>query len=231
MIETLFAIVITAVVLAIVVPITLVWLLVRQVRRTRVVRGLRAARRAANVDPKTVPGGGAPLLRPWSSLAFDAAAARERFVHVAASVPPGPLASSLAQAVREVDEAVADARRLAHEGSAIDRAHREVCAALARQRKRARRTPAAPDDLAGDLLASTAAQQASAQRLEQARRDTLCQLQLLVARLAELNAHALELTTVARLPQGDIGLSIAQRLAALQQATAEVERLTPAGVR
>lgn len=231
MIEVLVSIAITMLVVMVVVPLTLVWLLVRQVRRTRMMRRLRAVRRAAASVPKTVQGGGATLLRPWSSLASDAVASRQRFVRLAGSVSPGPLAGSLAAAVREVDDAVADARRLAQEGSEIDRAHREVCAALVQQRRRARRVPAAPTALAGDLAASTRAQQASAARLEEARRQVLCQLQLLVSRLAELHAHALELTTVGRLPHGDAGLSIAQRLAALQQATAEVGHLDPVGVR
>ena len=227
MIEMLVAVAITMLVLAVVVPLTVMWLLVRQVRRSRAMRLLRAARAGAHRTPaRAAAGGAAPLLRPWSRLAADADAARSRFAATVTQTRPGPLRDRLADVLREVDEAAADAQRLAREGSNADRARREVSAALARQRKRSRAAGAASGDVATDLLASTRAQQASADRLGEASRQTLCQLQLVVARLEELTAHTLELTMATPLPHQRLALSsIADHVAALREATAEVDEL------
>ena len=226
MLETLVAVMITVMVLAVLVPLTLAWLLVRQIRRSRALRRLRAARRSAYRSPaRTVAGGAAPLLRPWQRLAGDAQAARERFAATVEQMAAGPLRSRLTDVLREVDVAVADAQRLAREGSNTDRAHREVLGALARQRKRNRSAPAA-GDLAHDLHASARAQQASADRLGEASRQTLCQLQLVIARLDELTATTLELTMGTSLPHQQLALSsIAEHVAALREATTEVEAL------
>lgn len=227
MIEMLVAVAITMLVLVVVVPLTVVFLLVRQVRRSRAFRRLRAARARVHTAPvRAAAGGAAPLLRPWNRLATDAAAARDRFAATVAQTPAGPLRSRLNDVLGEVDEAVNDAQRLAREGSNADRARREVSAALARQRKRNRSAGAASVDLAHDLLVSTRAQQASADRLGEASRQTLCQLQLVVARLEELTAHTLELTMGTPLPHQRVALSsIADHVAALREATAEVEEL------
>ena len=228
MFEMLVTVLLTLLVLAVVVPVTIGWLLVRQVRRTRAYRRLRAARAAApRVVPRVSAGGEAPLLRPWNRLAAEAVVARDRFVRTVGQAPPGPLRDRLAEVAREVDEAVADAQRLAREGSATQRAQREVATAVAQQRRRSRSLARASADLATDLLASTRAQEASAQRLGEASNHALCQLQLVVARLAELTAHALELTTGASLTHERLAVSsLADHVAALREATADVEVLT-----
>ena len=227
MIEMLVAVAITMLVLAVMVPLTVVWLLVRQVRRSRSFRRLRAARARVRTAPvRAVAGGAAPLLRPWNRLAVDATHARERFVRTVEQVPPGPLRSRLTDVAREVDAAVADAQWLAREGSATDRAYREVSAALTQQRRRSRSLTAAPADLAHDLLASTRAQRASAQRLEHASQQSLCQLQLIVARLHELTAHTLELSMGTHVTPDRLAVSsLADHVAALREATAEVEQI------
>jgi hypothetical protein len=164
------------------------------------------------------------LGRPWQPLLSQAAAARERFRRVVDQCADGPLAESLRSALVEVDGAVSEARRLAESGARNDRAHRDVLAALGAQRRQHGRSVALDPDLELPLAQATAAQHASAERLAAAARSDLAQLQLVVARLHELTAHALELSTGA---PGHVDLeatlSIADRLTALRLATAEVE--------
>lgn len=224
MLEAFVAIVITLVVLAVAVPLFLCFLLVRQVSRTRVGSWL-FGRSAHYVPPRISRRGSsaAPLLRrQWALLAADAAAAGERFHRAAAQVPRGPLHSALASARPEVDDAVREAQRLAVQGDRTERAYREIMSALDRQRRR-RRGPQGPADLVASLDSVTQAQHESAERLAAASRAQLCQLQLVVARLHGLTAHALELATLDRTPQLSASSSIADRLAALRLATAEIE--------
>lgn len=250
MLDSLIALALTFGVLAVLVPLGLCYLLARQVAPIRPLRmmllvmgltlvggpfglaiGLlwaaslqrRWRTTAAHAgSPYPVAGG---LGRPWTSLLADAAAARDRFHRVIDDVPEGPLRSSLRNAIPEVDEAVAEAQRLAGQGHQTERAHRDVMTALEGQRRRRRRSPALTAELERSLQDATRAQHESAERLAAAVRRDLSQLQLVVARLHELTAHSLELTTSsmarAALPAD---LSIADRLAALRLATEEVEQ-------
>lgn len=246
----LIALSVTIGVLALLVPLGLCYLLARQVAPIRPLRmmllvmgltlvggpiglgvgllwaaSLQRRWRAAGSGVGSRHGGPVSLGRPWSSLVADAAAARERFHRVVDGMPDGPLRSSLRNAVPEVDEAVAEAQRLAGQGHRTERAHRDVMAALDAQRRRRRRSPTLSPDLERSLQDATRAQHESAERLAAAMRRDLSQLQLVVARLHELTAHSLELTASsmarAALPTD---LSIADRLAALRLATEEVEQ-------
>lgn len=248
--ETLMTLVVTFAVLAVLVPLGLCYLLARQVAPIRPLRmmllvmgltlvggpiglgvGLllaaslqrrwRAAAMAAGPG-RTQTG---TLNRQWRSLVGDAVAAQERFRTMIDSVPAAPLRQSLRNAMPEVQEAVAEARRLAEQGDRTERAHRDVLAALESQRRRRRRSPTLAADLERSLQDATRAQHETAERLAAAARRDLAQLQLVVARLHELTAHGLELATAATVPAELPGeLSIADRLAALRMATEEVEQ-------
>ena len=227
MIEALLAIAAVVVVLAIVLPLTLAILLLRQLSRSRLgswalaILGLRRRQR------RRLRGGGAPpvhasLRRQWALLARDAEAAGARFAAATAGVADGPLRAALRDALAEVDEAVSDAQRLAVEGDRTERAYRDILAAIDGQRRH-HRAARGPVDVEKALAAATQAQHESAERLAAASRAQLCQLQLVVARLHGLTAHALELTTLDRTPQVPAAFSIEDRLVALRLATAEVE--------
>lgn len=225
MLEIFITVALTILVLAVIVPLALLYLLLRQVLRSpRVNRlfGRRLPGRGRRRSPEPMPAVG----RPWSLLAADAEAARDRWRATVDIIAPGPLRTALREAAAEVDVAVAEAHRLAGEGSHLERAHREVMTALDQQRRRSRRGPVAPPDLADSLAASTAAQYASAQRLGEARERGLCQLQLVVARLDELTASTLELAAP-RSPAQPVAVAsaIADRVAALREATAEVDSI------
>lgn len=252
MLEALLAVAVTAVVLALLIPLGLVYLLARQVVPVRPMRtvllvlictfawpqspllglvaGLLLAtllqhrwlRRRRNREPFKVaitPG----LGRQWASLLRDAGAARDRFTSTVAAMPAGPLRDRLWHARAEVDQAVAEAQQLAERGSRTERAQRDVLTALDAQRRRGRRGPALSPDLEHSLQAATRAQHQSAERLGAAARRDLCQLQLVVARLHELTAHALELATATHMAELPAPCSIGDQLAALRMATAEVE--------
>lgn len=232
MLEALITVTITLLILAVLVPMALTYLLLRQVWRSPLVRRLtgrpHAVRLRRSKDAPVSPAPAVRLGRRWGQLVHDAEVARRRFVAAVETFADGPLRATLLDALREVDEAVADARRLAIQGDRTDRAHRDVVAALEMQRRRARRA-APPSDLEVDLEASTSAQRDSAERLAAAVRRDLCQLQLVVARLHELTAHTLELTALTTGQQQlTAASSIADRLAALRVATDEVERLATA---
>ena len=251
MLETLIAVAVTFGVLAVLVPLGLCYLLARQVAPIRPLRmmllvmgltlvggpvglglGLLLAttlqRRWRAAAVQAAPGVGMPagLGRHWAAHVADATAARERFVRVVDDLQPGPLYDSLRGATGEVDEAVAEVRRLAEQGSRTERAHRDVLAALEAQRRRRHRSPSLAADLERSMQDATRAQHESAERLAGAARRDLAQLQLLVARLHELTAHALELTTAPARAALPAELSIADRLAALRLATEEVEQVT-----
>lgn len=234
MLEAFLAVTITLVIVAVVVPLALAYLLVRQIWRSPLVRRItgQPVRTAVRLRaPGSVPAP-APvpvrLGRQWGQLVHDADVARRRFAAAVETFPDGPLRATLADALREVDESVADAQRLAIQGDKADRAHRAVVTALDTQRRRARRS-VPPADLEAHIAASTRAQRDSAERLAAAVRRDVCQLQLVVARLHELTAHTLELTALTSGQQQlTAATSIADRLAALRIATDEVERLATA---
>lgn len=250
MLDTLIAIAVTFAVLAVLVPLGLCYLFTRQVAPIRPLRtmllvmaftlvagpiglvlGLLLAtslQRRWRAEMGHLAAGHAPpagLRRPWAPLVADATAAADRFRSVIDGVAEGPLRNSLRSAVAEVDEAVAEAHRLAERGNRTDHAHRDVLTALDAQRRRRRRSPALAADLERSLQDATRAQHESAERLAASARRDLSQLQLVVARLHELTAHTLELATTsdvhAALPAD---LSIVDRLAALRLATEEVEQ-------
>lgn len=209
---------------SVIVPLVLCFLLARQVSRSRVGSWI-FGRKPNDVASRTSRRGATPqpaLRRQWAQLAHDASTAGARFHRAAAQVPPGPLHAALKSARLEVDEAVREARRLAVQGDRTERAYRDILAALDSQRRR-RRGPQGPADLLASLEDVTRAQHESAERLSVASRAQLCQLQLVVARLHGLTAHALELSTLDRMPQLSASSSIADRLAALRLATAEIE--------
>lgn len=230
MLSTLVALLIVIMVAAVVVPLALCYLLIRQVRsarlrRRRVVQSLPGAvgRRGRPGTPPTP----IRLRRQWASLLADAHEARARFARAVTHAEAGPLRTTLVAAGAEVDAAVAEAERLATAGDRIQRSHREVLAALGRQRRR-RRAGAGLGEFDASLEAATQAQHASAERLAAASAQTLCQLQLVVARLSELTAHTCELTSTAALPQLSPADSVAERLFALREASAELEYLARA---
>jgi hypothetical protein len=250
MLDTLIALAVTFGVLAVLVPLGLCYLFARQVAPIRPLRmmllvlgltliagpvGLVIGAAAVAVLQRRWRGAAAPysarqagpsgLGRHWASLVRDAVAAQERYCTMVDAVPDGPLRHSLRNAVPEVHQAVAEARRLAEQGDRTERAHREILAGLEIQRRRRGRSPALAGDLERSLQEATRAQHASAERLAAAARRDLSQLQLVVARLHELTAHGLELATTTAIPAELPGaLSIADRLSALRMATEEVEQ-------
>lgn len=256
MLNTLVAIAVTFGVLALLVPLGLCYLLARQVAPIRPLRmmllvmGLTLVGGAVGLGPvglglglllaatlqrrwrtaalQGAPGSRVPsgLGRHWAAHVADANAARDRFVRVLDDLQPGPLRDSLRAATAEVDDAVAEVRRLAEQGSRTDRAHRDVLAALDAQRRRRHRAPTLAADLEHAMQDATRAQHESAERLAAAARRDMSQVQLLVARLHELTAHALELTTTPKAAALPAELSIADRLGALRLATEEVEQVT-----
>ena len=250
MLDTVIAILVTFAVLAVLVPLGLCYLLARQVAPIRPLRmmllvmGLTLVGGPVGLLVGLVIAGGlqrrwraeagyaaaaglapAGLGRQWAALVRDAVAARDRYRSILEAGPDGPLRHTLRDAVPEVEEALAEAYRLAEHGSRTERAHRDVLASLDAQRRRRRRAPALSADLERSLHDATRSQHESAERLAASARSDLAQLQLVVARLHELTAHALELTTAsttaAALPAD---LSIADRLSALRMATEEVEQ-------
>lgn len=225
MLEALFTLFVIFVVVAVVVPLALTYLLIRQVLRARLVRRLLAlpARRGSSAPGHPVNTTGGGLGRQWAQLVHDAAAARDRYCRVVDDLQPGPLQSTLRAAVADVDAAVAEAHRLAHQGCRTERAHRDVVAALDRQRKRSRRAGAAPSELESSLHAATRAQHESAERLAAAARREMGQLQLVSARISELTAHAFELAATSRTPELPTASLVADQLAARRLATVEVE--------
>lgn len=235
MLDAFILIVITVMILAVLVPLALMFLLLRQLSRSRLVRrltllllGQRVAR--PRVQPRrSQPVPAARLGRRWALLVADADRARQRFHSTVLNFADGPLRQALGDTAAEVDDAVAEAQRLASQGDRTDRAHRDVVAALDLQRRRARRSSGMAADLEVSLAAATRAQQETAGRLAAATARDLCQLQLVVARLHELTAHTLELATMASAPQQlTAAASIADRVAALRLATAEVQNVAPA---
>ena len=187
-------------------------------------RQRRAAARRRRVATTSVPTG---LNRQWGSLVTDAAAAADRYRAAIAPAKDGPLRDSLVEAAAEVDQAVEEASRLAMQGYRTERAHRDVLAALDAQRRRNRPAARLPMDLEESLQAATRAQHESAERLAASAHHDRCQLELLVARLHELAGHALELTT-ASASTSATNLSMADRVAALRLATAELDATTTA---
>jgi F0F1-type ATP synthase membrane subunit b/b' len=221
MFEALIAVFATMFVLAVVIPLALCFLLLRQLSRTRAGRwvlGTHARPRGAG-GAAGVPSG---LRRQWAVLAGDAAAAGQRFSRAADQVQPGPLRAALEAARPEVDDAVAEAQRLAVQADRTERAYRDILAGLDSQRRR-RRAPFGPAEVEASLAAATRAQHESAERLLAASQAQLGQLQLVVARLHGLTAHALELSALANTPALPASVSIDERLTALRLATAEVE--------
>lgn len=229
MVEALLTLVAIVLIAAVIVPLALCYLLVRQVRRSRAVRlARRALTGRAAPAPQTRRGRAAPtaptgLGRQWALLVADAHNARARFHQALSAAGSGPLHATLLEAAAEVDTAVAEAQRLAVQGDRTDRAQREVLRALDGQRRRRRSAQHAPADVIRSLDEATRAQHASAERLALATRATLCQLQLVVARLHELTAHTLELNALTATTGPSAAASVAERLAALRLASEEVE--------
>ena len=226
------AILLVVIMVMVLVPLTLAFLFLRQLSRTRLVGRVAILvfgrpvatrrRRAPQPEPAHTPRMG----RQWALLAGDADRARQRFHSTVVNFADGPLRAALGNAGAEVDEAVSEAQRLAWQGDRTDRAHRDVIAALDLQRRRARRSHGMAADLEVSLAAATRAQQETAARLAAATARDLCQLQLVVARLHELTAHTLELATMASAPQQlTAASSIADRVAALRIATEEVHTM------
>jgi hypothetical protein len=223
LLEGFFFVLIASLVVAVAVPLTLVYLLVRQIRKGRRVRSGARRLRTTPVIPTPALG------RRWAALVREAVSAGERYGDAIGRVRPGPLRDSLDGAADEVAAAVAEARRLAVQGDRTERAHRDVLAALDRQRRQRRRGPRLVAGLEASLDAAAQAQADSAARLAAAATRDHAQLQLIVARLHELTAHALELQTMASTPALEPGsVSVAERLAALRAATAELDQAVTA---
>ena len=226
MLEGLLTLAAIVVIVAVIVPLALCYLLIRQVLRSRTGRLVRSVVRGRRA-PAPVRGGSAVppagLGRQWALLVADAYNARARFHRALAATGTGALHATLLDAAAEVDAAVADAERLAVQGDRTDRAQREVLRALDGQRRRRRSAQHAPAEVIRSLDEATRAQHASAERLAAATRSTLSQLQLVVARLHELTAHTLELNALTTTTQTSAAASVAERLAALRLATEEVE--------
>lgn len=249
LLETLIAWTVSVAVIAVLVALALCYLLTRQVVRVRPLRtmlvvlgftlvggpiglliGLGVAavlqrRWSSQLPAASARPAPAGLARPWAGLVGDAAAARERFCQTVEGLADGPLRDGLRDIRHDVDRALAEARRLAEQGDRTQRAHRDIERTLDAQRRRARRSGAKGGGLTDPALQSSIqAQHASAERLAAAARRDLNRLQVVVARLHELTAHALELSTISRTTELEATTSITDRVAALRVATAEVEQ-------
>lgn len=226
MADGVLAFLIVVVSVAILVPLALCYLLVRQVLRSPLVVRVRTRLApAAHVRGGTAPRGvpSVALGRQWALLYADALQARDRYDATVGGLRKGPLRDTLAAAEREVDIAVGEAQRLAMLGTRTERAQREILAALDSQRRRRRRGLAAPNEVVVSLDAAARAQHESAERLAESTRLTLSQLQLVVARLYELSAHTLELSALADSPPLSATTSVADSIAALRAASEEVQ--------
>ena len=214
--EFLALMMLTIVVFAVAIPLTLIFLVMRQVRRAR--RRRFGPRRGPAVTPSP------RLDRRWARLRREAVVAAQRYEAAVAGVAPGPLRDSLHAARDEVAVAVAEAQRLAEHANSTERAQRQVLAALRVQQRRQQRLGDVGADVRGPLLAATQAQRDSLARLTATLQRDEQQLQMVLARLNELVAHALELC--AGVPSLDAPgvTSAADHLAALRAATAELAR-------
>lgn len=244
MVEVLVTFIVVAVTLAVLVPVGLGYLLLRQVRMVRPLActvvmllglamgpvGLLAAtagicwvqwdgRRGAG---RPRPPSASPRLgRAWAVPLREACAAGERCHRAVATAAAGPLRDRLDDLLADVDRAVGEAERLAVRGSDIAGARREVDVALARQRRGGR-----AEGAIGDALA---AQEASAARLRAAEDAELGRLHVLVARLQQLAAQIVELTVLPAPEPGALA-ELNDEVAALQAATHEVA-MADAGLR
>lgn len=246
MLDTILALGLTMALVALLLPLGLLYLFTRQVAPHRPLRtflivlgctllggpfGLGASllwavadqRRAARRNRRRqspVPLG---VGRDWSALVRDAAAAAHRYHMAIAPVAEGPLRDTLHEAAAEVDQAVEEARRLAIQGDRTERAHRDMLKSLDGQRRRGRSSGALPADLEASLRSATQAQYESAERLAAAARRDRCQLEVMVARLHELAGHAVELSAGDPVAAIAPTLSLADRVSALRLATAELD--------
>ncbi|MPZ74609.1 MAG: hypothetical protein GEU74_15550 [Nitriliruptorales bacterium] len=217
--EFVVLVAVTFVVVTVVVPLGLCYLLVRQVRRSRWVgRVTRAA--GAPARPR--------LGRQWSHLAAEAVTAGERYRSAVSTVRQGPLRDSLAAAEPEVRAAIAEAQRLAERVDHTQRAHRELVAALQRQQRRRGDRFGLDQDVQASIAAAARAQHDSAHRLAVALRRDRSQLELLVARLHELVAHAFEIGALAAPAGAAAAGDVADRVAALRVATVELNETVTA---
>ncbi|CAN5590068.1 hypothetical protein BH24ACT14_BH24ACT14_22680 [soil metagenome] len=238
MLDGIVAIAVVVLNMAVIVPLGLLYLLLRQVRVVRPLActallligvtmgpvGAVAAtagvcwlqwdcRRGAG---RSRPQSGPPRLsRAWAGPLREAHTAGERCHAAVATAGAGPLRDRLDDLLADVDGAVAEAQRLAARGDDIARARREVDAALSRQR---RGTSAGSPGALGEALA---AQQASVARLRTAETGEFDRLCLLVARLHELAAQIVELTVLPAREPGALA-ELNDEVAALQAATHEV---------
>jgi len=246
MLEGIVAIAVVALTLAVLVPVGLLYLLLRQVRVVRPLAcaslvligvamgpvGAVAATAAVcwlqwdgrrGIGRGRPPSGSLRLSRTWAVPLREAHTAGERCRAAVAAAGAGPLRDRLNDLLADVDGAVAEAQRLAARGDDIARARREVDAALSRQR---RGTSAGSPGALGEAMA---AQQASVARLRTAETGEFDRLCLLVARLQELAAQIVELTVLPAPEPGALA-ELNDEVAALQAATHEVA-MADAGLR
>jgi hypothetical protein len=213
MLDGIVAIAVVALTLAVLLPLGLLYLLLRRVRVLRPLACSALAVIGLTLGPlgavgATVgigwlqwdgrrdagrgrsPSGSPRLSRTWAVPLREARAAGERCRRAVAAAAEGPLRDRLDDLLADVNQAVSEAQRLAVRGDDIARARRDVEAALSRQR----RSAAAGSSRA--LAEAVAAQEASQARLQAAEARELDRLCLLVARLQELAAQIVELTVL-----------------------------------
>ena len=216
MLDGIVAIAVVALTLAVLLPLGLLYLLLRRVRVLRPLACSALAVIGLTLGPLGAVG--ATVGIGWLQWDGRRDAGRGRSPSGSPRLSRTwavPLRDRLDDLLADVNQAVSEAQRLAVRGDDIARARRDVEAALSRQR----RSAAAGSSRA--LAEAVAAQEASQARLQAAEARELDRLCLLVARLQELAAQIVELTVLPAPEPGALA-ELNDEVAALQAATYEV---------
>lgn len=132
------------------------------------------------------------LEEPWRRYLVEAVAARQRFDSAASQCDPGPLRRRLEVIARRVEDGVAELDRIAHHGSRLDSAIRELedPDELRERLERVRADPTTPSE----VTASLDGQLALTQRSVRLAVETRQRLEVLDAQLDEAVARVAELS-------------------------------------
>jgi hypothetical protein len=188
----------------------------------RVARRGRAGRRAARVDPWSVP-------EPWRAYAARALGARQAFRQLSRDCPPGPMADYLASNVAKVDAAVQEQWALARSGAALMGAPgrpQRVAAELSEAQRALAQVSGAdrgPLEVRESALAS---ELRSLRQLEAVTNDVSSRLAALVAQLEAVVASAGELVAGSGASGAELHTLTAE-LASLNHALSEAQRMLP----
>lgn len=191
----------------------------------------RRPRRTERIDPFTVG-------ETWRRYLRGALNAQARYDRAVGSVAPGPLRDRLEEIGRRVDQGVRECWRVAQRGDALDDAVAALTAPLPRDRLEAAHHGSDSDDSDGSdgsdgadaVVRSLQAQVDTAERLTAVAAGAKQRLAMLVARLDEAVAAAVELSVQlgSSADGGQLGSDVenlVEDLAALRSALEETEAI------